>query len=141
MATLRTNELTVAAVAALKGYAALTAALGGAKVYSNVPQGVQAPYILMAGTSEKPWAEVFSATGDDGARECELWYEVVTSTQGLEDVETLSALAMEALTGGAFNAVPRFSACLFGQAQQPFPVEVDGVVMLTRPCSVVVYLS
>jgi hypothetical protein len=142
MATLRSAELTAAAIAALKANGALTTALGGQKVYSNVPEGTSAPYILMGGTEETPWAEIFDNTGDDGARECTLWFEAVSTFQGLDEVESLTALAVAVLTTPAsWSSVPRFSVAEFFQAQQPLTVELDGVIYLTRPCAVKVFLT
>lgn len=136
----------MAAVAALKGSSALVAALGGQKVYSNIPEGVSAPYILLSGTSEVPWAEVFASSGDDGARECQFGFEVISNAQGLDEVESLSGLAVAALlppegTASPFASVARFSAATFVLADQPQPVEVNGVIYLTRPCAIKVFLS
>lgn len=142
MAGLRSGEVTNAAVDGLNADTVLVAALGGAKTFTHVPESTPAPYIIALGCRERPWAEVFDQTGDDGARQIECWLQLVSSARGVKEIESLSSRAIAVLTTPAtWSGVSGFSDAGFGEAEIPQPIEVNGNVWFSRTCMVQVYLN
>src|SRR5262245_21191358 len=95
MRSLRILDVMNAAVDALKADATLATLLGGAKVYTNVPEDTPAPYVKLASGGERPWAE---ANNDDDSAMCILRPEIHSAATGTLEVDTIANRLTQVLT-------------------------------------------
>jgi hypothetical protein len=87
------NALQTAVYARLTGYAPLTAALGGPKVYDHVPQGTPAPYVVIGADT----------LADAGSKSGDKWEFTVTVHAW--DFEAAGRKSVKALLGHLFDAL------------------------------------
>lgn len=81
-----------AVIARLAGDAAVVAALGGARIYDDVPTRSEFPYLTLASSSERDWS-----TGGDVGFEHALTLHVWSRAAGRKQAETAMAAALTAL--------------------------------------------
>lgn len=87
------NALQAAIFARLTGYAPLTTALGGSKVYDNVPQGTAGPYVVIGDDTLAEW-DTKSRSGWDCTLTLHCWD---FARAGRKSVKTLLSLIHDAL--------------------------------------------
>ena len=84
-------ELQKASHATLAGDAALTAALGGAKIYDATPPNVAFPYISFGRTSVYDWS-TGTESGTEQIFTVHVWSKARGKTEALEIMEAVRAL-------------------------------------------------
>jgi hypothetical protein len=156
VAASRVPDCVNAAVDGLKADATLIAAglLGSAKVYTHVPQGTDAPYVLIIGGDEVPWAETFTmesfvspATtdgGDSGGRMVDVVAQIVSVYRGSKQVDDVASRVLEVLTDvDTWAGVTDFQLAQFirNQAQPPIDLNNDGLMYFVRLVTVRVTLG
>lgn len=146
MAGSRVRDCVNAAVDALKVDATLLATLGTSKVGTHLAQGTDAPYVLVMGGDEIPWAETMEFDGDDGdsgGRQVDVLVQCVSTYRGTSQVDTIADRVMEVLTSAAtWSAVSGFAVAVFirNAAQPPIDLNSDGVLWFARQVTVRVTL-
>lgn len=139
MAGSRVNEVVNAAVDGLKAASALTTLLGGAKVYTYVPEETSAPYCLVTGGVEQPWAEAFNSF--DG-RQIDCRVLVVSAYRGTYEVDALmSAVLTALLTETTWRGITGYAAHAFIVNDAPLTELVNGIVYFSRTCTVRVWVN
>ncbi len=129
-----------AAVDALKTDTTLSGLLGGAKVYTNVPQGTDVPWVQVLGGDEIPWATTFG--DDDGSRQVDLLATCVTTYKGTQQVDGIASAVMSVLLENApWLGIDEYEEVelVRNTAQPPVDLLADGVLWFLR--TVVVRVS
>lgn len=130
MAGSRIPDVFNAAIDALKADATLIALLGGAKVYSAVPEDTTSPYLWVLGGREVIWAEGFN---DDDSREVDIDVFAISKYRGTKEVDDIISRAMEVLDAEAtWAGVSGYAANGFIENQAPAPTELAGEVWFER---------
>lgn len=88
------HELQKAIYQALAADAALTALLGGAKVYDAVPQSAKFPYVALGRASMRDWS-----TGTEEGREHSIVLDVWSRAAGTREAQEIVAAIEDALAG------------------------------------------
>ncbi len=91
-------ELQKAVYAALTSDAALTSLLGGARVYDDVPRGVEPPYITFGQSTVRDWS-----TGTDPGHEHLFTLHVWTRVNGERLVHQIMSAVRDRLHDGALT--------------------------------------
>lgn len=133
----RVDPCVTAAVDALVGDGTFVGLLGGAKVFTHVPQKTPAPYAIVFGGDETPWVVDFAAGGasDNGARQVEVLVQLTSVFQGQSEVNGLASQVMATLLDDApWSALDGFSLVEFvkNAGQPPIDLMSDGVIWYTR---------
>lgn len=84
-------ELQKAVFAALAGDAALTAALGGGKVFDHVPAGAAFPYVTFGRTSVYDWSTA-TESGTEQLFTLHVWSKARGKAEALAVLELISAI-------------------------------------------------
>lgn len=123
------GPLTTAVVTALKADTALTAALGGAHVYSAPPQDQARPYLLVWGGREVPWNQLRS-TG----RHVQVLVRAWSDYQGSREVDTLIDLVVAGLDNVALtlDGWAQAMPLQFVESREPQRLLIDGVPSMER---------
>lgn len=135
------------AVDTLKADAGVLAILTTAKVYTHVPQTTDAPYLMVLGGDEVPWAETWevgSDSGDSGGRQVDVAVRCVSQYRGSAQVDDLADAVMTALIDrDAWSALSGFQLVQFvrNQSQPPSDLSSDGVMWFERVVTVRVTLA
>ncbi len=126
--------LTAAAIAALNAAPAFVSAAGGQKAYSLAPQATQAPYVLVFGGSEVPWAECFVDDDDaPGGRACQIGATVVSLHRGTKEMDTIADAVLETwLKKATWASVPGLAAVRFVENQAPSSEEIADGILYSR---------
>jgi hypothetical protein len=149
MAGSRMGEIVTAAVTALRAATPLTTILGSAKVYTHIPQDTQAPYVLVVGGDETPWATAMSMSddGDNGGRSCDVTAFCYSAFRGSDQVDSMAHEVMEALLGSvsapltAWDAVSGYQVVAFvGNRMAPPTDLTDGRMWFQRTVTVRVFV-
>lgn len=130
--------LVAAAVTALAADATLLAALGGtAKVYVNVPDDTQAPYLWVLGGTETPMPETQARLR---RRIVALLVSAVSAHRGTAQLDALLSRVIEVLE--AQPAVTGYSAqWWFRENAEPQRMDEDGTDLWIGTCRFEVWLS
>jgi hypothetical protein len=91
-------ELQRAVFAALTGSSALTALLGGSRIYNDVPRGAALPYVTIGESTVRDWS-----TGSDDGHEHLLTISVWSRVNGEREVHQISAAVESALDDAALT--------------------------------------
>lgn len=147
MAGSRVEDCVNAAIDALRADATLTTLLGGSsKTYTFVPQNTDAPYVMVYGGDEVPWAETLEVSDDDGdsaGRQVDVAVQCVSTYQGQRQVNNIADRVMELLLDAdAYDAVSGFELVQFvrNAGQPPADLNNDGVLWFVRVVTVRVTL-
>lgn len=141
MAGSRIPDVVNAAVDALKADATLIGAslLNGSKVYTHVPENAVAPWLVVLGGQETPWAE---SQNDDDDRECQVDVVAVSKYRGTTQVDAIISRAIDVLTThGTWTGVTGYAGCAFVINRAPVPSEIGGEMWFERSATVTVYLN
>lgn len=130
--------LVAAAVTALAADATLLAALGGtAKVYVNVPDDTQAPYLWVLGGTETPMPETQARLR---RRIVALLVSAVSAHRGTAQLDALLSRVIEVIE--AQPAVTGYSAqWWFRENAEPQRMDEDGTDLWIGTCRFEVWLS
>lgn len=139
MSGLRTPDVMAAAIAALQGSAAVTAALGGtSRIYSHVPIDTATPYVVVEGGRESAMAEAFD---DDSGRVVEVEATVVSADTSAKEVdEAADAVVTVLLDDASYSGVTTYQAAQFMEARRPTLEDVRGVLYRARTVVVRVWV-
>lgn len=141
MAGSHVPAVVAAAVSALKTDTTLTGLLGGAKAYTHVPQGTDAPYLAILGGDEIPWVVEFG--DDNGARQVDLLVNCVTIYKGTLQADTIASAVMSVLLENApWLSIDEYEQVelVRNTAQPPIDMLGDGVYWFLRTVAVRVSL-
>lgn len=150
MAGSRIPDVMAAAVTALRADASLSTLLGGAKVYTHVPQGADAPFVALLGGDEVPWGVTFtefaditvSNGGDNGGRACDVLAQCVSAYRGTEQVDGLASQVLEVLTApGTWSGITGFQLADFVRNSALPPTDLFGTGVLYFLRTVVVRVT
>lgn len=154
MAASRVPDVVNAVVDNLRADGELTALLGTAKVYTHVPQQTTAPYALVMGGDEIPWAETMTFGtfvspdandgGDSGGRQVDAIVQCVSKSRGSAEVDDIASRVIELLTDpDTWDNVTGFQIALFirNAGQPPIDLSNDGDMYFVRQVTVRVFLA
>lgn len=139
MSGLRSRDVVNAAVDALSADATLTTLLGTSKVYTHVPQGTEAPYVLLMAGREAPILETFD---DDASRSVEIMAMVVSTYRGTKELDAIADQCTATLTAHAtYAGISGYTANRFVEAERPTVEDVDGTLYYQRRVIVAVWVQ
>ena len=154
MAGSRVADCVNAAVDTLRADVTLTGLLSTAKVYTHVPQGTTAPFVLVMGGDEIPWADSFAMPsdlspgttdgGDSGGRQVDVNVQVVSTYKGSTEVDSIADRLMEVLTDvDTWDQLSGWQMTAFvrNAAVPPVDLNSDGVLWFQRLVTVRVTLA
>lgn len=98
--------LTAAVVAALRADPTLQAALGGPRVWVDVPQGTEPPYLWVLAGDEGP---VLRSPADRARRQVQLEVQAVSAYRGTSEVDALLSRVIEILDAWPALEVPGYT--------------------------------
>lgn len=114
--------VTASVVAALAGDAALGAALGGAKVWVNVPDDTVAPYLWVLGGDEVPIERAMG--GHAHRRAVAVEVTAVSAYRGTAEIDALLSRVIEVLAAGP--AVTGHATAVWAFRANRKPVQAEG---------------
>jgi hypothetical protein len=133
-----------ATVDALKADSALQALMGGQKAFTHVEQNTAAPYTMVMGGDEIPWAESMDDLDDTGGRQVDALVQCVSTYRGSSQVDDIASRVMAILLERTpWEAIDGFQTVQFirNTSQPPQPLGNDGVLWFVRLVTVRVTLA
>lgn len=141
MAGSRLNDCVNAAVDALVADSTLSTLLGGAKVYTYVPEDTVPPYCYVWGGYERSWAEALGG-GAAAGREVDIEVTAVSAYRGTKQMDEIIDQALETLLADTpYSAVSGYAGVLFVACERPQAEHIEGRIFFSRRAVVRVYTS